>query len=238
AGFVYPGSETVIDVFGRRMAVDSDWIVIDDGRPVETPLTQQLAVGFGVGHALRMAGRVVLHGPLLVIGDAVTAFVGESDAGKSTVASRLYDRGHPVVSEPFVPVGEDGRVPRGPSCLRLPPERAAAVTRETTPVTECGLDKCYYALEPASPVSPPYRLDRVYLFESNDGAFGIDPVTDEPGAALWPYVFGRASLRHAGRAAAARRRLDRACADCSVRRVRNPKRVEPSDVAAAILADR
>jgi hypothetical protein len=92
----------------------------EDGVPLEGAVQDFLGSGLALAGALR--GRVVLHASAVATEDGAVAFVGNSGAGKSTVAGWLASRGAELAAEDLLVLEPgDGRfdVLPGSSALKL-----------------------------------------------------------------------------------------------------------------------
>lgn len=79
---------------------------------------------------LRASGRLALHGCTIDVGGKAVAVLGESGAGKSTIAARFADRGFAILADDIVALSRAGggwRVEPGPPVMKLLPESFAGL---------------------------------------------------------------------------------------------------------------
>ena len=73
-----------------------------------------------IGFALRLSGRIVLHGNAVNVGDRSIAWVGTPGVGKSTLSAAFLDAGHGLLSDDQVVIHHPEGVPAvTPGILRL-----------------------------------------------------------------------------------------------------------------------
>lgn len=132
-----------------------------------------------MGFLLRLRGRVALHGGAIMADDRAIGIVGPSGAGKSTTVGAFLARGHAVLSDDILPLGERrGRFLAEPGYprVRLRPEAARALS----------------AINPAIPRLPADHGDRRYHLDLTQVSAGFAG-RPAPLAAL--YVLGARSGR-------------------------------------------
>lgn len=125
--------------------------------------------GSVMGILLRLRGMVCLHASAVAIDGAAVAFVGHSDAGKSTTAAAFSRAGHGVLADDLVTLddrhGGEYRVHRGYSHLRLCPDATAALYGrvDALPQLVPSWDKRRLDLEAAGPSEAFLPLRAIYL---------------------------------------------------------------------------
>jgi hypothetical protein len=136
-----------------------------------------LGTAFGV--LCHQRGTTPLHGSAIDIVDGCVAFVGDSGAGKSTMAAALASRGHHVISDDLCvfEASEQGvRVWPGLNRLRLWEDALEALSCDQPGIERelRGLNKYLVPTQPIRNPRTPRRLQRVYqLAAAADG----DPTT-------------------------------------------------------------
>lgn len=161
---------------GREIVIEPDPCV--PGRNVRLFL---LGSAFGV--LLHQRGLLPLHANAIDIDGKAVAFMGESGAGKSTVAAWFHDRGHSVVSDDVCVIGfDESQQPYaapGLPRLRLWAEALALMGREPA-----GLFRSYIGEEDEKydvPIDPELAarthvpLAAIYLLERG-AEFSIAPL--------------------------------------------------------------
>lgn len=137
-----PGPEADLLAWsGRaRLRLDADAMVVDteDGA-----FAAQCVVGPGLGVVLHRRGRLVLHGSAVDVGGRAVVLLGAKGAGKSTMAAALLARGHALLTDDLVALGEAAGGPSvlpGPTQMKLWPEAADRLGVKTEPFLD-GLAK-------------------------------------------------------------------------------------------------
>jgi hypothetical protein len=90
-------------------------------------------VGFVLGYLLHLRGQLCLHGTLLGLGERTIAILGDSGAGKSTIAAALIKNGAQLLSDDLIALSLDEEgvfVHSGCFGLRLTPKSVAALFPE------------------------------------------------------------------------------------------------------------
>jgi hypothetical protein len=145
-----------------------------------------------LGLALRLAGRLVLHGNAVRVGDRTIAWVGGKGAGKSTLAAAFVNAGYPLLSDDQVtlwPTPSGYAVAPGIRRIRLWPDSmpALAAVAEQYPLHRRFDEsiKGYVAVDgPADPqiLLAPVPLHTVYVLQPRSA--GSDrPIIETPGMA-------------------------------------------------------
>jgi len=96
-------SDEEITLCGKGFALfqvrEGKEIAITSAPGVDERLVQLFTVGTVLPIALRQRGRHVLHGSCVEINGNAVAFLGQSGAGKSSIAAALHARGHPLIAD-------------------------------------------------------------------------------------------------------------------------------------------
>lgn len=145
-----------------------------------------------MGCALRLRGKLCLHGAAVEAGDGAIAILGPKGSGKSTLAAALAQRGYPVLTDDIAVVqrrhGRFYAMPAYPR-LRVWPESQQFVPdwqSDCLPRVLSVLDKRYQLLsaEPSAPEwrfsTRPVELRSVYLLGYGEGAARIDRLAPAP----------------------------------------------------------
>lgn len=137
-----PGPEADVLAWYRRarLRLGADTIMVDSE---DDAFAAQCVVGPGLGVVLHRRGRLVLHGSAVDLGGRAVVLLGAKGAGKSTTAATLLARGHALLTDDLVALGEseDGPVVLpGPTQMKLWPEAADRLGVGTKPFID-GLAK-------------------------------------------------------------------------------------------------
>jgi len=89
---------------GALLISDGREILIDPKPGVDESVIRLFLLGPALAILLHQRGYFVLHASAVVIEGEAIAFVGEKGQGKSTMASALHARGHPLLVDDFVAV--------------------------------------------------------------------------------------------------------------------------------------
>lgn len=87
---------------------DGKDIVVDPLEDADPGLVRMFLIGSALGMLFHQRGQLVLHGSAIEHGTGLSVFVGESGAGKSTIAAHLGKRGHAVLADDTLPISTDG----------------------------------------------------------------------------------------------------------------------------------
>lgn len=123
----------------------ADFLIRADGGidafPVEgidAPTLDHLFANQVLPAALSLQQRPVFHASALSVRGAGVAFLGESGRGKSTLATFLAGRGHPLLTDDGLELREDGggiwALPNRPSVRLWEDSRAALLPADATPL--------------------------------------------------------------------------------------------------------
>ncbi len=96
---------------GSGQAVSGREIMGAPEPDMEQELMQFLAQGPGLSVLLYQRGYLTLHAGCVRIGDGAIAFMGESGAGKSTIAAALHVRGHELIADDVTVINNFGTRP-------------------------------------------------------------------------------------------------------------------------------
>jgi hypothetical protein len=122
---------------------------------------------------LEQRGFLVLHASVVQIGERAVAFLGDSGAGKSTMAAALHARGHRLVSDDHavVRLGVSGaEVSAAYPQLKLWPDAARAVGQDprALPRVERGFEKRVRRVEGGFTDERTLPLARLFLLEAGE----------------------------------------------------------------------
>jgi hypothetical protein len=122
-GVYYDRTQFWLDRAGTRL-----WVLWPESSTLES--TALYLLGPVLGLVLRYRGMVCLHASAVVMDDRAIVFAGPEEAGKSTTAAALAQRGFPILSDDVVPLAERNgaffALPGSPQ-LRLWPESVEMV---------------------------------------------------------------------------------------------------------------
>jgi hypothetical protein len=186
-----------------------------------------------------LRGMDVLHASAVALGGRAVAFLGPSNVGKTTLASRIVARGARLVTDDVLAVDLDGAAVtahRGGAVARVDP----AELRSLTPDERAALGPVraraekWHVVPPLAPERLPLAL--TYHLVRPSAATGVEIVPVRPydpalllGSAFLPYLSDPARLR---------RQLDvcaAVAASTPLHQVRVPDRAASADVADAVL---
>jgi hypothetical protein len=108
-------------------------ILVDPLPGVDDALLNTFIVGPILAVLLRQRGLFVLHASSAVVDGVAIAFLGNSGAGKSTMAQAFHSHGYPVMTDDVMVVqlgGDDPMVLPGYPLIKLWPESASATGYE------------------------------------------------------------------------------------------------------------
>lgn len=154
-----------------------------------------IAQGAGLAMALHLKGDFILHASAVAVGGGAILVIGDSGAGKSTIAAAMVHAGCPLVSDDMAvldPQGEGAAVRRGPLRMRVYEDsaRAAGWTQPLPKLFRHPIfdDKRY--VDPPDPwPSAAARVAAIFVLQPRDVATG--PLLIErlpPRAALAPLL--------------------------------------------------
>lgn len=121
---------TIPDV-GRYAIFGDDKILVTPIPGVDPDSLRVFLLGSSIGLILLRRGYLVLHGAALKIGAVGCLFLGQSGAGKSTVAVGARARDIPVFSDDLVAIDAAGRVQPGLNRVKLWKDTADALAIPT-----------------------------------------------------------------------------------------------------------
>jgi len=104
AFFLYRGLGSCLIIQGRE-------IIGEPGEDIDEQLIPVMAQGPGLAVLLHQRGYLTLHASSVKIGSHAVAFVGSTEAGKSTIAAALLSRGHALVADDVTVVCNSGPAP-------------------------------------------------------------------------------------------------------------------------------
>jgi hypothetical protein len=139
-------------------------------------------LGSGLGAICHQRGLLPLHASAVRVGDGCVAFGGASGAGKSTIATFLAARGHPLIADDqtVVALGADGTpvVRQGPGRVKLWKDGLDQLSTDASGLSRVRgrLDK--YQLQVATDAgAEPLPLRRLYLLADGGSGLRIDRLT-------------------------------------------------------------
>ena len=116
-------------------------IVVDPAPGAEERVLRLYLLGSVMAALLHMRGRLVLHASGVAMGRGVTAFLGSSGQGKSTIAAALHQCGYPLVADdvvalaPFTAPNEPMVTPGFPR-MKLWPDTLRALGKDPEPLSK------------------------------------------------------------------------------------------------------
>ena len=96
---------------GSGEAIGGREIIGEPDAGMDEELVQFLAQGPALSVLLYQRGYLTLHASCVKIGNTAVAFMGDSGAGKSTMAASLHVRGHGLVSDELTVINNSGSEP-------------------------------------------------------------------------------------------------------------------------------
>lgn len=148
---------------GREIIIDP----APDGDPLAV---RTFLLGAALGTALMQRGYLLLHGNAIRIGDACMICIGNSKAGKSTLAAAFLQRGHEVLADDVTPVRDDGMALPGFPRIKLwqdAADRLGIATQGLMPVLT-GLEKFNLPLQSRRATPQPLPVRWIYLLDWHD----------------------------------------------------------------------
>jgi hypothetical protein len=210
---------------------DGDEIPVDAAPSVDPTVLRFHLLGPALAVALHQRGQLVLHASAVVVDGSAVVFLGETGAGKSTLAARCADAGHGLLADDLAAVehqdGEFHLRPGFPSA-KLDPETATALNvtaHESAPTGESPVDKDYYpAAEPTE--TEQYPVERVYLLAEDDTPHLNRLASPEAVAALYRHAYLRKLSERAEEAEGLLEMCGRLAAQTPVKRLSRPRDLE------------
>ena len=217
-------------------------IVVDPAPGVEEAALRLFLLGPALGIALHQRGRLVLHASAVALGPGAVAFLGGSGWGKSTTAAALHTRGHPLVSDDVLALGDPADawpcVYPGFPQLKLSPEAAASLGDAVDALPRLHASHAKRARPAPEGFSPgPRLLARLYVLADGE-RLGLEPLApNEQVIELVRHSYC-APLLPATTAAANLRQCAGLVARVPVLRLRRPRDLDRlDDLAALVEAD-
>lgn len=166
---------------GTWARIDRDGTRIEIFTPPDSTFDDTLSYLYGVlaGFAVRLRGLLALHASAVVVENSAFAFVGQSGAGKSTVAAAFVQKGYAVLTEDVVALSATpGGViaHRGHADVRLWPSGAALLRTQPLVRVSAAWPKL------VMPTAVPHAdapLAGIYVLQDRD-----DPAVAQRGAPL------------------------------------------------------
>jgi hypothetical protein len=152
--------------------VEGHQILVDPLPDVDDALLNTFVVGPILAVLLRQRGLLVLHASSAVIDNVAIAFLGNSGAGKSTMAQAFHSHGYPVMTDDVMVVqlgGDEPMVLPGYPLIKLWPESASATGYEpdSLPCIHGASTKRSHHLTSGFGQAA-FPLKRLYLLEQGD----------------------------------------------------------------------
>jgi len=164
--------------FGRIRVVAGSTILIDPAHRDDDPRpTRLMVLGPGMNTIVRQRGMVMLHASGVEIGGGCCVFVGASGMGKSTLATLLEKKGHPIVADDGIVIDGARVMPSWPS-MKLWPESLHVLNRTGDPLMEGAAKQTVRA---HLFQTHPLPLRAIYLLADGD-VFGVEEVVGSRGA--------------------------------------------------------
>jgi hypothetical protein len=164
-------------------------IIVDPVPGVEARRLRLFILSWLLSAVLLQRGRLLLHASAVAMNGRVVAFVGQRGAGKSTLASALYERGSALVADDLLAIDTTPPIPAVdpgfPQC-KLLPESIASIGQppETLPpLHSASAKRVLHAVRGFREHRLP--LDRIYVLADGDREW-IEPLA--PTAAVWELV--------------------------------------------------
>jgi hypothetical protein len=113
-------------------------IIIELEKGIDDALLRTLVLGPALAVLLHQWGVLILHGSAVVLDGTAIGFLGQSGAGKSTMAATLHARGYPVLADDVIAIrkvaGTPLVLPAYPQ-LNLWPDSAASLGEDLSRVS-------------------------------------------------------------------------------------------------------
>ncbi len=166
---------------GSGEVISGREIIGEPEEGMDEGLMQILAQGFALSAVLYQRGYLTLHASCVKIGDTAVAFMGDSGAGKSTMAAALHVRGHGLISDDVTVIRNSGSGPEaypGYPGLRLLPDGADFFRGRLGEPLRVDADdqKAKFSAHRGFP-NVPVSLGRIYLLSEGPN-FQISPVSN------------------------------------------------------------
>jgi len=105
---------------GAEARIPDDNTIIVDESAKATPLVQSFLLTNCLGILLYKRNHAVLHASAVCVGESAVAFLGYPGSGKSSLAVKMYERGHRVLTGDVLPINLQPEMPQAiPSFPRL-----------------------------------------------------------------------------------------------------------------------
>lgn len=129
--YLFKGDDEFVFEFtgASRFHVKSQEILFEVTHPEYSFLTEIYFLGIIMSAWLELQGVIALHSAAVAVGDRAAGFVGLNQAGKSTLAASLMNRGHGLMTDDVLAVEKvEGRFVAHPGYpqMRMWPEMAMA----------------------------------------------------------------------------------------------------------------
>lgn len=137
-------------------------------------------LGSCIGTLLLQRGRLVLHGNAFALGDGCVVCVGPSGVGKSTLAARMMQRGHPIIADDVCPVDTGGYAIPGMARMKLWRDSADRLGIETAPLRRIRPELEKFDLPvPAPARAGPLAIRAIYILSpwNREAAFAVEDLS-------------------------------------------------------------
>ncbi len=167
----------------RYLVTGGRHIVVEPLKNVTNRKLTAFLLGSAFGALLHQRGLFPLHACAVRVGDGCVAFVGQSTAGKSTLAAYLSKSGLPLVADDIcclaVNPGKQPTVVPGTGVLKLGPDTARNLNIPITSETPLGLRKKNLVPAERKAESTQLPLNAIYQLEWTDATgISIKPADD------------------------------------------------------------
>jgi hypothetical protein len=171
-------------------------ILVDAVPGVEARVLRLFILGCAIGLLLDQRGLLVLHASAVAIQNEVILFIGDSGAGKSTMAAAMHVRGHCIIGDDTAAVDHQHLnrplvLPAFPQ-LKLWPEAASALGLEPNRLPRLRPEFEKRAHDASTVFSrEPLALKSIYVLTDNHGATSeIEPLRQQQAfAALMDHLY-------------------------------------------------
>jgi len=230
---------------GDLLIEDGSQITVTRAPEADDESLRLFVLGAGLGVLLHQRGLLVLHASGVAIRDRAVGFLGAKGWGKSTTATALHRRGHPLIADELLVISfnDQGRamaVP-GSSQIKLWADALVGVGGDPDSADRVapGANKYYFSASSIADQDVP--ISRLYLLDAGE-TLGLKPVSSAEaffGIVQHVYVsrFGTPFLQSANAAHTFRQLNSLLKGIPVVRLVRQPDLAQLSDIARMVETD-
>lgn len=160
---------------------DGHEIAVSPAHDADPAHLQLFLLGSALGMLMHQRGQLTLHAATCALDDRAIAFVGEQQAGKSTLAMTLALAGFAVLGDDTMPVWPGGPPQVWPGALRLKLWRDTLEGLALQPGTQVSnrIDK-HFAPNPGMVEDKAHSLAAIVLLEFGEGPVRTRPVPPLP----------------------------------------------------------